>query len=273
MGLSRRGRGPQDPCYHPPPVDPPLLSHPHCHPFFLVGSYPPPFTIIPPPSGLSPDVTPLLPLSPLGSPLCHLPLSVGIPRCHPFTLAGILVTLPPYCHPFSHGPLLHCHPFYWQTVSLHCHLWVASCCYPPTPLSPFFLGGQSLFSLHPSVVSSPAVMAPLSPPFLVQRAPLWPREVLSALAPGGPSFPTALCSGGHAPSLAQVAIGCPGHVRPAPPPWELVSQQGSSIARVLCSVRALPKSARESRRCRKPPWSLESDPRHRVGVPICVDPS
>lgn len=137
-------------------------------------------------------------------------------------------------------------------------------------LSP--LGGFLLLSPHSSVTPFPwrAVALPpppflpwppppLSPPNLVQRVPLWPREVPSVLASGGPPFPTALCSGEHAPSLARVAIGCPGHVHPAPPPWELVSQPCSSTG-VLCSVRALPKSARESRRCRKPPWSLEPDP-------------
>lgn len=124
---------------------------------------------------------------------------------------------------------------------------MASCCYPPTPLLPLFLGGQSLSpSTFPSVASSPAVTTPLLPPFLVQRAPLWQREVLCALASGGPSFPTALCSGGHAPSLAWVAIGCPGHVRPAPPPWELVSQRCGRAAGVPCSVRAVPKSTRGS---------------------------
>lgn len=181
-------------------------------------------THLPSPSshGPSPAVTPPLPLSPLGSPPLSSPLC-GHLHCHPFSLAG---DQPPL---LSH-PSLRGHS--------RCLLWVASCCHPPSHCHPFSLAGH-----HPPLPRYPsfggllpAITPPLSPFFPGGRAPLWPRRVLSALESRGPSFPTALCSGGHAPSPERVAIGRPGHVNPAPPPWELASQLRGGTARVRCSA-------------------------------------
>lgn len=133
----------------------------------------------------------------------------------------------------------------------------------PTPLSPPYLP-------HPSICGLLHCHGTAATPFPRRTGTPLTRRVPSALECSGPPFPTALCSGGHAPGPARAAIGRPGHVRRAAPlPRGNCSPRrgGTAWVRRRCALSNL----RTELVVQKTASGVAQ--LHRVGVPTWADAS